>query len=553
MPKKGINSLSGLISVLGLATLLVGLVFMVVLPAIRLAAWAILGLGIAMMVSAFILNFRNVSGAVASRRGKFSAGTTLMTSIFIGITILANAISFGAYHRFDVTGLSRFTLTSQTKDVLTRMDTPVTAIGFFVPDNVDPTGGVGAYARNLLKEYQNYSTKLIYKEIDPQESPDQAAKYGITFLQTVVFESEKGRRLVSPEEIMQFSTDAQGNQQITGVEAEHAFTSAIMEVTGAVQKKLYFITGHGEAGIDSNLSAAAKYLRDNLYKVESLDLLVNKEIPADATGIVIAGPQNEFNIEELAIVQSYLIRGGWVMIMLNPNPTTDMKALLFSWGLMLDDGTVIEPSSNYQGNVDKPIVPRLRNYFGMTSIYFPGATALMPQPGWNPQPISGESQDAPIQVAWISDNSSVAMLSLARTSTESWLEKKFEIGTKPTLDETTEIKGPLELALRIIVTPRLDANGKEIGTTPTTRLVVIGDSDFATDQHFLDGNNGDFFLNSVEALTLGKELVSIERRVLPFRRLLVSKDVATFITFSSIGLVPVLVLAIGVVMWWRRR
>ncbi|GEM_PF-365732 len=553
MQKSTFNSLSGLLSLLGLLTLLTGLIVMVVLPAIRIAAWAILALGILLMAAALVIDFRRVSSAVTGKRGKFSTGTTVMTSIFIGITLLSNAISIGAYHRFDATGLTKFTLTSQTKDVLGKMEIPVNVIGFFVPDSLDPTGGVGAYARNLLKEYQNYTTKLTFKQIDPQESPDQAVKYGIRMLQTVVFESEKGRRLVSPEEIIQFSTDSQGNEQISGVEAEHAFTSAIMEVTGIAQKKLYFITGHGEASIDSNLSAAAQGLKDNLFKLENLDLLITRAVPEDATALVIAGPQRQLNTDELAIIQSYLFRGGWVMVMLNPNPTIDMKALLFPWGLNVDDGIVVDPSSSLQGTVNNPVVPRLRNYFGMTSIYFPGTTALLPQSGWEPQAIPGESSETPIQVAWISDNSSIAMLSLARTSPESWMEKNFEAGKTPAFDEATEVKGPLDLALRIVLTPQLDAKGQPIGTVPTTRLVVVGDSDFANNQHFYNGDNGNYFLNLVSALTLGKDLITIERKVLPFRRLVISQDVANFIRVSSIALLPLLVLLMGGIIWWRRR
>ena len=552
--KPSFYRLSSLISLLGLLTLLVGLVLMVVLKEIRIAAWAILALGVALMVAAVIVDFRRVSGAISGRRGRFSTGTTVMTSIFIGITLLINAISIGSYHRFDVTGLAQFTLTSQTKDMLAKMEIPVQAIGFFVPDSVDPTGGVGAYARNILKEYQNYTTKLTFKEIDPQESPDQAAKYGIRMLQTVVFESEKGRRLVSPEEIVQISTDAQGNQQISGVEAENAFTRAILEVTGVTQKKLYFVTGHGEANIDSDLSSAAQSLKDNLFRVENLDLMLSHNVPDDATALIIAGPQRQLSTDELAIIHGYLAKGGWVMVMLNPNPSVDMRALLFPWGINLIDGMVVDPSSSLQGSVNNLIVTRLRNVFGMTSIYFPGATALMPQPIFEPQPIPGESSETPIQVVWISDNSSIAMLSLARTSTDSWLENDYETGKTPVLDEATEIKGPLELALRLVLTPPIDANGQPIGTVPPTRLVVVGDTEFATDQNFFNGDNGDFFLNLVnKALTEGKQLISIQRKVLPFRRLIIGPEVSTFITYSSIGLLPLLVLIAGGVIWWRRR
>jgi ABC-type uncharacterized transport system involved in gliding motility auxiliary subunit len=240
--------------------------------------------------------------------------------------------------------------------------------------------------------------------------------------------------------------------------------------------------------------------------------------------------------------------------MLNPNPSVDMKALLLSWGITMEDGIVVDPSSSLQGSVNNPIVPRLRNTFGMTSIYFRGTTALLPLPVFQPQPIPGETGDTPIQVVWTSDNSSIAMLSLARTSADSWLENNFESGKDPAFDEATEIKGPLELGLRIVLTPPVDDEGNPTGDVPPTRLVVVGDSEFAANQNFFDGDNGNFFLNLVDqALTAGKELISIQRKVLPFRRLIVSEEIATFITYSSIALLPVLVLLAGGVIWWRRR
>jgi len=85
------------------------------------------------------------------------------------------------------------------------------------------------------------------------------------------------------------------------------------------------------------------------------------------------------------------------------------------------------------------------------------------------------------------------------------------------------------------------------------RLVIIGDADFATNTHYYNGNNSDLFLNSVSWLTEETELISIRHNVLPFRRLIVGSEAATFINYSSIGLLPVLILIVGGIIWWRRR
>lgn len=147
-----------LIALLGLVSLFLGWVLMLVLPAIRYVAWGILGLGVILLAAALIIDFRRVRGALVSRRGRFGAGTTLMVSVFIGIVLLVNAISVGAYHRFDFTGLAQFTLTSQTKDVLAKLEVPVEVMMFFVPS--DPYG-IASYASSLLDEYQNYTDKLL--------------------------------------------------------------------------------------------------------------------------------------------------------------------------------------------------------------------------------------------------------------------------------------------------------------------------------------------------------------------------------------------------------
>ena len=164
-----------------------------------------------------------------------------MVSIFVGIILLVNAISYANFHRFDVTGLSQYTLTSQTKSALEGMETPVEALLFTVPG--DTTGG---FLQNLLDEYKNFTDQLGIELIDPEQQPDQARQYGVSQYPAVVFQGEAGQRSVLPQNII--SVTEQGDMII---EAEYAFTSAILEVTGSVQKKEYNLTGHGEKSIFS--------------------------------------------------------------------------------------------------------------------------------------------------------------------------------------------------------------------------------------------------------------------------------------------------------------
>ncbi len=537
---------SGLIAVLGLLVLLVGLIVMILLPGIRFAAWGLLALGVLLLSTAFIIDFRRVSRALTGRRGRLGAGTTVMASIFIGIILVANAISIGNYHRFDVTGLAQFTLTSQTKDVLSKLETPVQTVCFFAPG--DP---IGSYIKTLLTEYQNYTDQMSIKEIDPDEHPDQARQYGVTIYPSVVFESKDRHRLVWPQEIVQIGTDQQGNPQIVGVEAEHAFTSAILEVTGTVQKKVYFLTGHGETSINADYSYAKEGLLDNLYKVAILDLVATPSIPDDCTALIIAGPRKSLTSSEVEIIKHYLENDGWLMILTNPESPPQINQLLSSWGVEIGDGTVIDPSSHVAPSKDIPLVTWQRNFLGLPEIYFPGSTAIIPQPGYTPAPLVTEA--GMLQIVWTSVDSQNQMLSLLRSSQESWLERDFNPNEEPEFDEEIEREGPLNLGFLITTIPSDESEEGSPEEVEGLRLLVIGDSDFASNQHFFNGNNGELFLNAVSILTAGKELISIERKVLPFRRLVAGPEVANFIRISSMGLLPLLLLVVAGVVWWRRR
>lgn len=536
--------LSGLVAVLGLLTLLTGWLVILLAPTIGFAALAILALGVLLLITAFLMDFRRVGSALAGRRGRFGTGTTVMVSIFIGIILIINAISIGNYHRFDVTGVAQFTLTSQTKEILNQLEAPVQVYVFLVPG--DPFGD---FIMNLLNEYQNQTDQLSVEAIDPDEHPDQARQYGIMMYPSIVFETEEGRRLVSPLEIAVIGTDQEGNQQLVGVEAEHPFTSAILEVTGILQKKVYFLTGHGESSITTDYRFARDALLDNLYKVEPLNLLLTSGIPEDAAAVIIAGAQRSLKSEEVEILENYLENGGWLMILTNPEAPPEIAQLLSSWGVEIEDGTIIDPSSYLSPSKDIPLVTWQRNLLALPELYFPGATAIIPKAGFVPVPVVGETD---IQIVWTSQDSPLTLVSLIRTSQDSWLDSDFNPAEEPEFNEEVDRKGPLNIGFLIVVPPAENAQG-ELVEEKMPRILVIGDSDFATNQHFYNGYNADLFLNSVNQLTQGTELISIERKVLPFRRLIVGPEATRFIEYSSVGLVPLIVLVVGSIIWWRRR
>ena len=523
---------SGLLSILGLASLLAGLFIMLLVPEIPLAAWSIMGIGVILLGSALVLDFRRVRGAITGRRGRFGAGTTVMISVFLGIIILLNGISINNFKLIDTTALGQFTFAQQTQDVLKAVTKPVKALCFFVSEK--DIYGVTTYASDLLARYRELNDSLSIEYIDPDLHPDRAHHYNIKHYQTIVFESEGKTRLVPPSEIMVFSD--QGTP--VALDAEHAFTSAILEVTGQAQKKVYFLTGHGEAGIDGTYSAALDGLQDDLYLVDTINLITNSTIPADCAVLAIASPRSPLTPMEVDAIDRYIKSGGQALILADPGYPDSIAQLASRWGLNLSDGTVIDTASlvdPYTGDTikDMPLVTGDRNFFtlntGLNIIsYFPGAIGLIPQ------------EEIP---------AGVEMEPLVWTSRDSWLEKDFDPAKEPVYDEGIDVKGPLAIGV-VLAAPPTDGGQS---SDKLVRLIIIGDSDFASDNHYTEANNSDLFLNCVNWLAEETQLISIRRNVLPFRRLVVNPDEANFINYSSLILPPLLVFIVGGIMWWRRR
>ncbi|MGK7887341.1 MAG: Gldg family protein [Crocosphaera sp.] len=87
-----------------------------------------------------------------------------------------------------------------------------------------------------------------------------------------------------------------------------------------------------------------------------------------------------------------------------------------------------------------------------------------------------------------------------------------------------------------------------------SRLVVIGNSTFATNNLFNQQLNGDVFLNSVQWLSNQDEQpLSIRPKQVKDRRLNLSPLQATIVPILSLAVFPLLGLIAAGITWWRRR
>jgi ABC-type uncharacterized transport system involved in gliding motility auxiliary subunit len=119
----------------------------------------------------------------------------------------------------------------------------------------------------------------------------------------------------------------------------------------------------------------------------------------------------------------------------------------------------------------------------------------------------------------------------------------------------TPAASPTPVALPTPVTPPAPITL----TSPTpikteSRLVVLGNSDFATDGLFTQQLNGDVFLNSVTWLSQqdGQPL-SIRPKEARNRRINLTGAQGNLLTLSSLLILPLIGFAVAALLWWQRR
>jgi ABC-type uncharacterized transport system involved in gliding motility auxiliary subunit len=510
------------------AILLGGILFLAV-PILSRTALTVLAIGGVLVLISITVSFSSVRMAVTGRRGRYSTNAIVMVVVFVLIAALVAFVGFRNSVRMDVTATKQFSLAPQTVDVLENLPEPVRASGFFVPG--EP---IATQVSHLMREFEiRAGAKFTYRLIDPETKPAIARQYNVSRYGTVVFEGMNSGRKTP---VFTLSTGGQPNIQ------EQQFLTALLIASGVERKSVYFLSGHGEKNpSDINLEStdgfgvALEGLRGDNYEPKPLNLAQDVAIPDDATVVVVADPKGELTEEEGQQLHIYLKKGGRMVLLLESTLPVSWNDFLNRWGIEVGPETIVDTTRSLAAD-SRTIIPQflpgveipIAQQLGPT--YFPGA--------------------APLGVTLAELPDTIRILPLALTSpATSW-------GT--TNDEGTEYKpdsdvpGPLIPALAIqAISPPGEAPDLEL--TREIRLVVFGDSDFASNRFFYVSSNADLFLNSINWLAGDINLISVRPKPFAFRQLVVNPRELTFIRYSSWLMLPLAIAIIGGLIWWRRR
>lgn len=483
--------------------------------------------------------WREIASQMSRRQSKYATMALTSVLVMVGILIAVNYLSNRRNARWDLTEGSVHSLSEQSERILSDLDAPLRLV---VIDRGTQLEG----HRDRMSMYDNASNQVSVEYLDAERDPLRAEQYEVEVIPTIVAEY------------------MDRTEKVTTVE-EREITSAIVRVVTGAERKMYFVQGHGERDPSSQegqgYGGITEFLGFDNVTVEPLVLAQQKTIPEDATVVAVVGPTTDFLDEEIAQLREYLTGGGKLLLTLDPaigaqaKDTTKLLDLAREWGVQIGNNVILDVSGRSSSAsvavaaAPYPSHPITEN-FNLQTI-FPIARSVTPA---SPAPEGTTVQP------------------LVETSAEAWAETDLAAlqspGAEPTPDtEAGDLQGPVAIAAaasKAVAEPdaAADDNGDDAGTADAatdeenerqTRIVVFGDTDFASNDFGGLVGNANLFLNAVSWLTADANLIAIRPRERTDSRLTITQTQMDAVWWMSIAVIPALVVGAGIVSWSRRR
>jgi len=358
--------------------------------------------------------------------------------------------------RVDLTPGRDYTLSTHAKKILAGLDQDVHLTVFVRSE--DPRT---PQLKDLLWRVTQETKRVGYEFVDLNRSPALAKRYGVDRYGAIVVESGGRRRdVANPNESM--------------------LMSALLTVTRARERVVYFVTSHGERSPEDKdrklgMSGAKHTLEDDQFRIRVLPLIGPEGVPADATVLVIAGPRKDFLPGELSRIEAYVRRGGNVLLMIDPETPASVAAFAAGLGVTAPAQVVVDPEQRLAGGegVTLMVSDMQRSFLVSGSLEAPPVFSYA-----RPLGIAEEQRDAAI--------------GFLKTSAQSYA---VDPG-----DATVRAGGPTgALAVGVALVPAADRAG---------RVIVLGDSDFASNGVIDYLGNKDLLLNSINWLARDESLLA---------------------------------------------
>ncbi|MDD5863615.1 MAG: GldG family protein [Firmicutes bacterium] len=478
-------------------------------------------------------SWKKVGASFSTRSFRAGGYSVIVTAVVLAIVIMINVLASAlpaSVTKFDTTSSRLFTLSQQTEQIVSGLTEDVTVFW------IVRSGKEESYLETLLDRYASLSSHIRVVKKDPDVFPTFTQQYTDSFTEnSLIVQSGERFRYVDYNDIFvldYYSYYYYGTQNWS-FQGESELTSAIDYVVSESLPKVYLLTGHGEGSLSDTFTSAVK--AQNLETAE-LSLLTLETVPADADCILINAPQSDISLEEQSKLREYLGNGGNLFLITDPpkeGRLTNLEALMASYGVNTVDGIVVEgDQKHYVWGTPYYLLPDMASHDITQALKDGGYHVLLPI----------------AQGLTVSDGlrDTLSVTSLLTTSASAF-SKAAGYNLTTYEKEEGDTDGPFSLAVAITDT---------VEDGITSDIVWVSSAALVDDQANVQvsGGNQDFFLNTLSYLCQAETTdLGIHAKSLSSESLSMNSATVSLLTIAVVGVIPLCYLAVGIVIWARRK
>jgi ABC-type uncharacterized transport system involved in gliding motility auxiliary subunit len=435
----------------------------------------------------------------------------LVLALFATVQFLAGRHNL----RFDLTPTKRLSLSPYARQAVEEFEGSGTIYAFYDSQRVADRRRM----YDLLDEVHSHAPHLGFELVDLDRRPGLAKKYKVSNYDSGVLELENGTR--------------HPLRSIT----EESITATLLRLSRDELGKICFVLGHGEGNPRdtderTGLSKLTQAIQKEGFAIDWL-LTVGNADAADCTVLTWVSPTHGLAEGEAEAIIRRFRNGGRALFFMDPGTPPSFTELLRKVGIALGDDVIVDESNRMLGASSfVPHVDRFRPDIFRDRLR---AAAILP--------IARTVRANPER------DEDISVISLAGTSETTWARvgasevPSQEIQFRPTVDDP----GPLSIAVRsTIKTDTPNAPGQ---------IIVVGDSDFVTNDHIDTLGNRDFALGLFGVVAEEASMIGMRREDEkdPHHPLSLTAAETRTIFWVSVIAIPALSVAFGTVLGVVRR
>lgn len=517
---------------------------------------------------------------------KYGTVATVITVVFIAFVVVINLIAGVLTDRkdlkLDLTKEKYYEVSQDTIDYIQGIKTDVEIAVMAKESDFATSGTYMKMVLETLEKYEQHSDHIKINFYDVASNPDVVTKFSANYNGeisegNIVVAAGDRVKVLTVNNLFNIQSDYySGSSSVQSYKGEQELTSAIMSVTDANPQRVAFISKYNGSAIyhsDNAYSISALYslMDKNGYEVSEVDIMTDALSPEDYDMVVLPAPVNDLSEDSIKKLDDFLYNNGdldkdmiYIADVLQYS-TPNIDDFLEVWGIEVGGSIVYDSSSDksqyvttMKGQLSAPVATIAEDTYseGLSNTKLPIIVPLA-------RPVN-LLFDANV------DRNTTALLTTSDTSflyplemqTAEEVKAKAEAAengeetTEEETEETTEFDpDSAEKSAQTVMAVATKTNMDSNNTAHVNNVMVIGGATIL-DQVLTYSNtynNAEYVINAVNKMCGKENGIIIAEKDLSVQTIDIKSSQIKAISRTVIFIIPLIVVAAGIVVFLRRR